>query len=196
MGITAMNWQAQNLSIDGQMRYEQALAMAARYFVEQCDGRVLFFPQVCGPTADQDDRVPARRVASALAGMGDRVVVVQEALEPDLLKSVYGLMDVFIATRLHSAILAAGSGVPTLAISYHFKTRAIARRLGIEQWVVETGTVEADSLVKCLAELWSSRVAVRADLLGRLPDVKREAERAGALVAADFAEWHLWQGGS
>ena len=59
----------------------------------------------------------------------------------------------------------------------------------IERWVSEIGTVEAAGLVQQLAELWSGREQVRAGLAERLPVIKREAERAGALVAADFAEW-------
>ena len=61
--------------------------------------------------------------------------------------------------------------------------------LGVEQWVAEIGTVEADGLVNQLADLWAGRLLVRTRLEQRLPELKREAQRAGALVAADFADW-------
>jgi colanic acid/amylovoran biosynthesis protein len=187
LGVTAINWQAQNGRFHNQQGYEQALAAAARFFVEELGGTVIFFPQVCGPTADQDDRVPAHRVATQLAALGQSVWVVEHPPEPALLKSVYGLMDAFIGTRMHSNIFAVTMLVPTLAIGYLFKTRGIARTLGIEQWVVDIDQLEGDVLVERLRALWAERDTVRAGLSERVPGLVRDAERAGAMVAADYA---------
>ncbi len=65
LGITAINWGAQNPTFQHQEAYESACAAAARYFIEKIHGRVIFFPQVWGPFEAQDDRVSARRSSLA-----------------------------------------------------------------------------------------------------------------------------------
>jgi colanic acid/amylovoran biosynthesis protein len=186
LGMTAINWQAQS-AFRGQASYEQALAAAARYFIEQCGGWVILLPQVCGPSVADDDRVPASRVAERLGPLASRVVVVHDPLSPALQKSACGLMDVFIGTRMHSNIFAASYGVPTLPIGYQYKTRGIAQVLGLDEWVLEIDGLSSDRLVERLGDLWSRRERVRADLLQRLPGLRHDAEQAGALIAADFA---------
>lgn len=56
-------------------------------------------------------------------------------------------IDIFIATRLHSAILASLSNVPALIISYqHFKAYGISRQLGLEDYVINIGGINFDQL--------------------------------------------------
>ncbi len=71
MGVTVIDWGAQFSDFSKQELYEQAVAEACAYFIQHTNGKVIFFPQVCGPTPAQDDRLPARRVAARLANLGE-----------------------------------------------------------------------------------------------------------------------------
>lgn len=186
LGVTMINWGAQDPRFTQQEAYEDAVCAAVRCFLETNGGTVLLLPQVTGPYPAQDDRVPARRIAPQLQNRGGKVVVVEEALPPALLKAVYGQMDLFIGTRMHSNIFAVGMGVPVIAIGYQHKTRGIAHTLGIEDWVLDIRTVNAQKLQEVLNALWEQRFEVRKELQETLPGIIGEANAPGELIAADF----------
>ena len=186
MGLTAINWSAQNFNFTRQSEYEAACAGAARRFLEEHGGRIILFPQVWGPTAAHDDRVPARRIAAQLAGLSNAVTMVEQPLPPTLLKSVYGRMDIFIGTRMHSNIFALSEGVPCLAIGYMHKTRGIAEMAGMGEWVLDIGDVTSGALTEKLEGLWQARQAVRQALRQILPSLAGQARQAGMLVSSDF----------
>jgi len=58
LGITVVDWMAEDPTFQDQEKYETAIAAAARYFINQYSGKVIFFIQVWGPSFSQDDRVP------------------------------------------------------------------------------------------------------------------------------------------
>ncbi len=189
LGMTAIDWQAQKPGFQGQARYEQALSAAARLFVEQYGGQVVCFAQVCGPTYDQDDRVPARRII-AQAGLPPRdLCLVDGWSSAAQLKSAYGFMELFVGTRMHSNIFAISSGVPVIAIGYQFKTLGMARTVGLGDWVLDINAVDAALLTQKLAALWQARGQLRGDIARRLPRVEQEVQQAGQLVAVDYAQW-------
>jgi colanic acid/amylovoran biosynthesis protein len=114
------------------------------------------------------------------------VRLIETPLAPALLKAVYGGLDAFIGTRMHSNIFALSSGVPTVAIGYQFKTLGIAQSVGIEAWVLDIESLEASTLVQRLAALWAEQDRIRAHLRQTIPSLARRAAEAGQLIAADF----------
>jgi colanic acid/amylovoran biosynthesis protein len=187
LGMTIINWGANNLRFGRQAEYEAACAAAIRHFVLRWGGKVLLFPQVWGPLPNQDDRVPARRVAESLADLGDAVVAVDSPVAPGLLRSAYQFMDLFIGTRMHSNIFALSAGVPVIGIGYLPKTQGITQMLGLGEWTVGIDEVTAERLVNMLEDLWSMRDQVRAHLGEVIPTLVADAGKAGELVASDFA---------
>jgi len=188
LGVTLINWGAQNPRFRLQSAYEAAVAAAARHFVGRYKGSVILFHQVRGPLPIQDDRVPARRVAAQLSDLGAAVQVLEGPVPPDLLKALYGMMDIFIGSRMHSNIFALSEGVPVIAIGYQHKTRGIAQIAGLERWVLDIQEVSPQTLIAKLDELWAEREAVREHIRHRLPGLCQQANRAGAIIAADFAK--------
>lgn len=52
------------------------------------------------------------------------------------LKYLYGHMDFFISSRLHSSIFAMGEGTPAIVIAYHgTKAQGVFANYGLEEWV-------------------------------------------------------------
>ena len=187
LGITIINWAGQNKRFQRQGVYEQACAAAARWFVETTGGRVIIFPQVYGPTQNQDDRIPAQRVTAQLADLGGAIYNVVQPLAMELLKAVYGKMDVFIGTRMHSNIFALSEGVPAIAIGYQHKTRGIAGMVGLADWVLDIQTVEEQILVERLAALWEQRVSLGEQVRQRVAEIIRQSEQACVMVRQDYS---------
>jgi len=187
LGITIVNWEAQNKSFTRQSIYEQACAEAARWFVTNVGGRVVFFPQVWGPTQDQDDRIPARRVTERLGDIARDIFLIQEPLTMRLIKVVYAKMNLFIGTRMHSNIFALSAGVPVIAIGYQHKTRGIAIMAGVSEWVIDIQDVDKEILVERLAVLWKNKATVCSHLHEVMPNILRQARGTGVMVRKDFA---------
>jgi len=188
LGMTVINWEAQNTRYDRQREYEAACASAAQTFIERHGGKVILFPQVCGPSASQDDRIPARRIAARLQNLHDSVLMVEERLPPDLLKSIYGLMDIFIGTRMHSNIFALSQKVPVIAIGYQHKTEGIIQMLKLDRWIIDIQHISVDILKEKLDALWKEKSEVRRQLERSLPDVIQKAKRPGQIIAQDYRQ--------
>lgn len=187
LGITAINWGAQNPTFQHQEAYESACAAAARYFIEKIHGRVIFFPQVWGPFEAQDDRVSARRIARRLADLKSEVLLVDDPVPPRILKSLYGRLDILIGSRMHSNIFALSEGVPVLAIGYQSKTAGIIRMMGLSEWMIPIQETSAETLTQKLDQLWQRRQEVREHIRGIFPELAAGAGEPGRLTAEDYA---------
>jgi colanic acid/amylovoran biosynthesis protein len=186
LGITIVNWGEQNKRFARQEVYERACAAAARWFVEQHRGRVIFFPQVWGPTQNQDDRIPAQRVANQLQDLEGAIHCVVKPLPMDELKAVYGKMDLFIGTRMHSSIFALSEGVPAIAIGYQHKHRGIASMAGMSNWVIDIQQVDENILVERMTALWEQRGRLSEQLRQTIPGIIRQSEQVGILIRQDY----------
>jgi colanic acid/amylovoran biosynthesis protein len=193
LGVTLLNWGEQHPRFKGQAHYEAAVAAAIRHFVTAYNGWAVIFPQVCGPTPADDDRVPARRVG-ALLGQSEvaaRVIVVEEELPPATLKAAYGCMDLFLGSRLHSNIFTLTAGVPVIAIAYQDKTFGVMGMLGLDAWVIDIEQIDGASLVTRLDLLWAQRTAVRHQINEQLLPLQTQARQAVSRLrtALDFGQW-------
>jgi polysaccharide pyruvyl transferase WcaK-like protein len=77
--------------------------------------------------------------------------------------------------RLHALILAAGAGVPSLALSYDPKVMSFMRFSGQEDAVVDIAST--DNLPQLLADIWNHRKARAERLRERLPGMRAAAMR-------------------
>lgn len=185
VGVTVLNRLIRQVSDKEWDRYESAMVYALSNFIEKYGGSVIFFPQVVGPTEKEDDRVAARRIVTRM-GNPEWVMVVDERVSPGVLKAMYGLTDIFIATRMHSAIFALSMGVPTVLIEYLHKMHGLAEMLEIEEWTLKLSEVIETNLWETLDALWQKRFVVRCHLMNRIPDLVREVYLVGRIIAEDF----------
>lgn len=186
LGITTINWEKQNPKFSNQSMYENGIAEAARYFIDKLNGKVILFCQVWGPSASQDDRIPARRIAALLESRKDSITQINEPIQPKLLKSIYGYMDLLIGTRMHSNIFALCKGVPIIAIEYQHKTSGIIEMLGLEDWLININSVNNKNLPHLIEQLWSERNTIKNQINTTLPNLIQQANMAGNLISKDF----------
>ncbi len=187
LGMTTVNWSAQNALFDRQDAYERGCAAAIRSFIVNSGGRAVLFPQVTGPLASQDDRVSARRVAQKLSDLGEAVRVIEPPVHADVLRTAYQYMHVFVGTRMHSNIFAMSCGVPTIAIGYQPKTRGISSSVGMEEWSIPIEDVDDVSLAKLLDRLCHERSAVAQRLERVIPALRDRAQLPGKMIQQDYA---------
>lgn len=168
VGMTVMDWSGQNPRFQRQQHYEAALVALIRHIRQRYDARIVLFAQCTGPTTAQDDRVITRRLLAAIDG-DPGVIFVDRPLSPDLLKGAYRSLDLLVATRMHSAIFALSTGVPTLAIGYLHKSIGIMEMLGVARYAVDIDTISAEHILPAFDALWAKRYEVRRHLNTRIP---------------------------
>jgi colanic acid/amylovoran biosynthesis protein len=195
LGVTLINWGAQDQTFTLQSAYEDAIEAAIRDYLQSHGRRVVLFAQVHGPTSAQDDLTPARRILARLEDLGSQVVLVDRWVPPYILKAAYGRMDLFLGSRLHSNIFALTERVPVVAIGYQYKTQGIMRMLGLESWVLDIRDVDQSTLVHLLRQAWVERDSTRVHIQEVLPQISKQAAAAGALIASDMGSLVRKRGG-
>ncbi len=187
LGVTVLDWERLHRRFTRQTEYEIAVARAMDFFVRKFDGYVVVFPQVRGPSEAENDLLPSRRVCARVQHR-ERVYLVEEVPSTRHLISAYGLMDLFLGTRLHSVLFALTQGVPVLAIAYQAKTLGVLQTVGLESWVIPIESVEADALQARLTALWVEREVVHARLLKIKEQMWQQVRWVGELVRRDWEQ--------
>ena len=86
LGITVIDWAAQNPGFKYQNEYEGAINTLVQHFIHKYHGLVIFFPQCWGPTVFEDDRIPAKRIAAQVGESSDPILVVEKPIEPRIIE--------------------------------------------------------------------------------------------------------------
>ncbi|GIV67485.1 MAG: polysaccharide pyruvyl transferase [Caldilinea sp.] len=191
IGATVIDFGMQNRFFRRQQVYENALVDALNRFVGKYGGTVFLFPQVCGPSEAEDDRIPSRRIADALIEKGIPTILIDVPWQAGELQAAYGQMDLFIGTRLHSNIFAMTAGTPVIAIAYFYKTYGIMQMLELSDWVLDIHTVDSEGLVNSLENLWVHRDAIRRHLTYKLPLIREEARLVSRLIRDDYNRFSI-----
>lgn len=79
---------------------------------------------------------------------------------------------VVVAQRLHAAVLAAGAGVPVVALAYQPKVDDFMESIGQEARCLSTDRLQPDKLVELIDATWGDNDQVRSELAARV-DVLR-----------------------
>ncbi|MFA6393955.1 MAG: polysaccharide pyruvyl transferase family protein [Patescibacteria group bacterium] len=133
VGLTVRSWSEQK-----QFRsYVDSLAAFINEYAVR-GFRFYLMPQSIGPSESEDDRIIFKKILEALPDdIKFQVRVVNNDLKVNELLGLYGRMDYFVATRLHSAIFALLSGVPVMAIGYEPKTAGVFKDLDLNRFVLD-----------------------------------------------------------
>lgn len=192
LGVTTINWMPQTLhfSQDKQFAYEASILEACRYFLDRTHGKVVLFNQVSGLIDAAMDSISAERIFRNLAGYSDQVVYINREISPGLLKAVYGQMDFFLGTRMHSNIFALSQGIPVLAVSYRYKTIGLMKSMDLEAWVLSIHNLAtkegSEQIVALMGQLIDQADVLGPKIRARSADFILQCQEAGKLVAKNY----------
>jgi polysaccharide pyruvyl transferase WcaK-like protein len=152
--------------------YRRSLADVADRLAESTAGAIVFFPM--HSQVEEGDASFAREVISHMRYAHRARVLDPDALSAAQYASVMSRMSVFVASRLHSAILATTAAVPAFVLYYVDKGRVFFEQLGLERLSEPIETL-----------LESGRSAVLAD---RILALRSERQQIRAVQAAAIAK--------
>ncbi len=188
LGMTIINWFSHTLDRGQVSSYYQSLATAVARLIQKYQVSVYLFSQVNGPTALENDHRANEIVYQFLCdlGLSSKVSIMKTVSPPATLKACYGMMDIFLASRLHSGIFAISMGVPTVFVGYLSKTRGMLKSLGLEEWVIDLGSANSDNLFEKLEQAWQHKEAISAGLQNIMPGIRAEISTLAARIREDY----------
>lgn len=169
-------------------RYREALAWGVVRGLAGAPLEVVVISQVDAHARDSDARACAELVGQLrAAGVAGRFVDLVEARDEEVL-ALYGRLDLLVASRLHSAIVAACAGTPAVGLSYMPKMEGVFERLGLPDLVLPARSLEATDLAGVIAGALSRQASLRRHLRARVPVLRSSAERGVERVLESLAE--------
>jgi polysaccharide pyruvyl transferase WcaK-like protein len=146
--------------------YRRALTDLVDRVVERFDADVVFYPMHM--EASEGDAAFAREVIAGMREPGRAHVVEADAFSPSEYAGLMSRSRLFIASRLHSAILPTIAGVPATVLYYVDKGRLFFEQIGMQRYArpIEDALSPAfvDEVLSSLEELDRDRARVVAEL--------------------------------
>jgi len=205
IGITMRSWHFPGeANREGLLAgYKETMRNTILHLADTTGANIFLMPQCIGPGED-NDLIISREIYSQLGGCPG-VHLVDENLTPEELKGVYGHMDLFLGTRMHSNIFSLSEGVPCVAVSYDPKTDGIMRAVGLEDYVLPIKGIKSEALIPLMEKALADLDGMQRTLARTLPGLKAKsrlnntllydviasggATPAGARIKAVAGEW-------
>lgn len=156
VGVTVLDWRwaATTRAAPAQEAYLRKIVLALARLARRPGAaplRVHVFPHVTAGHGDSDS-VASERLHHLLHLA--RVEAVLHPLDCSLSDrcQIYGGMDLFIGSRMHSCIFAMLRGVPTVGLAYQPKTIGTFGWLGLDRFALPAGSFSPDQLYLLLHE--------------------------------------------
>jgi polysaccharide pyruvyl transferase WcaK-like protein len=161
--------------------YINNLAALADAVIEEHDVNLVFFPMHV--SASENDPEFARQVIARMTNGARTTVISEDNISPDDYVAIIGHAKFFIASRLHSAILATVANVPAICLYYVDKGRLFFEQVGLQRFSRDIKVMLEPGIVPKLTDL------VR-QLVQETDTVKREQsealERMRGQILTDF----------
>jgi len=157
--------------------YRATILGLIEHILRSSSARVLLVPHVLVPPGHFESDVGACADAKRRLGAWaqSRVEVIPAEYDACEMKWIIGRTNWFCGTRMHSAIAALSSGVPTSAIAYSIKTKGVFETCDQGQWVADPRRVDTTSIIEQLSSGWDARSRSCLTLRRSLRTVKATA---------------------
>lgn len=160
VGITAINRDyAPKDGVGVVDNYIKVMAQAIDYLICRYDAEIVFFPHNTVVGSQRNDRLAASNIIEQVKEQS-RVTLLAGEYSPEELKGMYGCMDLFIGTRLHSCIFSLGARVPTIGIEYDFrghKHTGIFKMANLESYVCDINSLTLPQLQEKIDFIMNNR---------------------------------------
>ena len=167
--------------------YVAIMVKMIEYLLQELNSSVLLISHSFLPT--EDDRIVARKIYDGVEN-NEHLFIVKREYSAEALKGVIGLCSVFIGSRMHAAIGALSSGIPTLVIADSHKYYEVMEGVGQEQFICDLHSLSLQELVMKINKLWKNRDLIRMDLTLTLKKQKALALYGGMLVKKEVRSYH------
>ena len=143
VAISVRHWNYVNDGEAGMRRYLDSMREIATILVRDHGKEVTFVSTCQGvPEYAHDNSKTARTIVAELEPeIASHVTVDASFHTPDQLMALVKGFDFVVATRMHMMIMSLCVGTPVLPVAYEFKTKELAKRIGVADVLLDIDTV-------------------------------------------------------
>jgi polysaccharide pyruvyl transferase WcaK-like protein len=187
VGITIRDWNfpKEVNSATKRTQYLDAIRQTIQNILETKDDAiiVIFTTSINIPFND-DDRVIARQIKASIKDtVRNRVIILTRDYTPHQIKSMIGNMDVFIATRFHSAVFALSMNIPLMMVATEpHKNRGIMEMMNLAEYTLDASEVTSDALFATFNKLIDNQHSIAEQIAERLPLIKAQSMKNGQFL--------------
>ena len=150
--------------------YKESIINSMKYLIDKYNAQIHIYPQVqvdISIDGHNDMRISNEiRDIFKNTKYESKIKFYNENWTPIELRNLYGLMDIFVGTRLHSVIFSLSVGTPAINIAYHgTKSQGILAGINeYEKYVVDINTITSNELISLIDELIINKTQIKAQL--------------------------------
>lgn len=184
VGISVRHWHYVKGGEGGMGRYIDSVREIATRLVRDHGKQVTFISTCQGvPEYAHDDSKTATAIVEGLAPeIANHVTVDASFHTPEQLMATVKEFDFVVATRMHMMIMSLCVGTPVLPIAYEFKTKELAKRIGVSDVLLDIDAVTPDEACGKLDRFASELDHYRAVSLRAVLEEHASAMSAAALI--------------
>ena len=159
--------------ISSMQNYKDSIKEMMMNYIDKYNAYFVFLPQVIADT--NNDTIIAKEIRGLITEEYKKnIVIIEDDLSPEELKTLIGNFDYFIGTRMHSNIFATSMRIPNIVIAYEKKTNGIMEIVGLEDYVLEIDTVTSDELISKIDKCINNKTKIINYLNTKIPELKQE----------------------
>jgi colanic acid/amylovoran biosynthesis protein len=146
VAISVRHWNYVKGGGDGMRRYLDSIRNIVTTLVRDQGKEVTFLSTCQGvPEYAHDDSKAAKAIVAELdPEIASHVSVDASFHTPEQLMALVKGFDFVVATRMHMMIMSLCTGTPVLPIAYEFKTKEVAKRIGVSDVLLDIDTVTVE----------------------------------------------------
>ncbi len=159
--------------------YVRLMAEATDYIIEKYGADIVFIPHFVFPNEIvKNDKIASQDIYYQLKNK-EYAKILLDDFRADEVKGVIGLCDMLLSCRMHAAIAATSSAVPTVALSFGHKFHSVlGDMINQDKCILRTDDIYENvlkALEKAIAYSWENRFLIKNDLRVRQKIVKKRA---------------------
>lgn len=160
--------------------YVQCIAKLCLHIQRIYNADVLLIPNECNPEYIYSDVEVSEDILELLHEIGGngKILDVRNRNSTQI-KSQIAACEVMVASRYHSCVAALSSGVPLLALGWHYKYEELLHWYGQDQWMLSQEDCDSEKLIAMFDRFWEQKEQCRTEIEANREKVRRAVVEAG-----------------
>ena len=161
------------------MDYKSFVHRLAEEILSKIDAKLLLIPHTFAPVGHvESDNEASQHVLEFLAPrFTGRAHMVCREYDQSEIKSIIGMCDFFIGSRMHACIAALSQGIPTVGIAYSQKFKGVFDSIGLGEMVLDARALEEQTTVTYTLEFIRNQSDHRIEVRDKIAHARQMVEQ-------------------